>query len=37
MREMKQGVKWDRERAKADYNQKVAILQDAAGGSRLRG
>ena len=31
IREMEQGVKWDRERAKVGYDQKVATLQDAAG------
>ena len=36
MREMKQGAKQDRERTKADYNRKVAILQDAAGANRPR-
>ena len=36
MREMEQRMKWDRERAKAEYDQKVAILQDAAGADRLR-
>ena len=37
MREMEQTAKQDRERAKAEYDQKVAILQDAAGANRLRG
>ena len=37
MREMEQGAKRDMERAKADYDQKVAILQGAAGANRLRG
>ena len=37
MREMKQEAKRDRERAKADYDQKVAVLQDVASANRLRG
>ena len=35
MREMKQGAKQDSERAKAEYDQKAAVLQDVTGGNRL--
>ena len=37
MIEMERGAKQDRERAKAEYDQKVAVLQDAAGANRVRG
>ena len=36
MREMKQGAKQDSERTKAEYNRKVALLQEAAGSNRPR-